>query len=289
VFFPHVTEIEAREHSASASPDRIERTILEDYDAHGNPGTRRRNSFFEGDPAGDHISAVELFTYSDNEADWLIKLPVRLELRDGSGTPHAVRVTTYDGAPFVGLPEGQTSAGLATRTTEMKLRTAALPADWLGGRDLTALGYEALGSGDTAGFYAPTASLERDGRGNVIGQSDALGNTLQIDYDADGVYPLRTSDALGRETQLTFEPRAGEPSQIVMPDGRIIRYRHDALGRLVGQVETDNAGVEQLVKAWIVDTASVPTSLTSIAPDSAGQDFLTLVTATRERSSTRSV
>ncbi len=270
VHFPFVREIEAREHSPTGAPDRIERTRFEDYDDHGNPGWRIRESRFDGQPPAVAIRAAERFTYTANEAAWLVKLPVRLELRDGAGVPQAVRVTTYDGAPFVGLPEGDAVSGLPTRTLQMMLRADALPADYAAGHDFVADGFIAAGAGDTAGFYAATISFERDAHGNVASQRDPLGHELRIEYDVDGVFPVRTLDALGRETTLTFDPRSGEPAMVQFPDGRTVRYVVDPLGRLIAQFETDNVGAEQLVKAWAVDTSVVPASLTSIAPNGPG-------------------
>lgn len=272
VFFPFVHEIETREQSPTGGPDRVERMRMVDFDLHGNPGRRLRESFAEGDPPADWIRSEERFTYTDNETDWLVKLPVRLELRDGDGNPVAVRITHYDGAPFVGLPEGAVDHGLQTRVMELKLFTARLPADYTAGHDPAALGYTAQGVGDTAGFYAPVSAYQRDAQGNIIAQSDALGHPLHIDYDPDGVFPVRTRDTLNRETTFVFEPLAGEPREVQMPDGRYIRYGYDRLGRLIAQFETDDAANEQLVKAWVIDTRTQPARVTSVAPDGPGHD-----------------
>ncbi|MFZ7091317.1 toxin TcdB middle/N-terminal domain-containing protein [Primorskyibacter sp. 2E233] len=271
IYFPNVTEIETREHSPTGAPDRIDRTVLSDYDAHGNPGRRQRESLAEGAPPADVIRTEEIFTYTDDEAHWLVKLPVRMELRDGSGALFAARVMTYDGPDFVGLPEGQASRGLHTRTLELKLRTALLPADYTQGRDLTQLGYAAFGAGDAAGFWASAQSLARDTDGNVVAQRDPMGNTLTIAYDADGVFPISSTDAIGRVTLLEFDPRSGEPRQMTMPDGRVLRYAYDGLGRLQAQFESDAAGVLQLTKAWAIETAAAPAFVTSFAPNAAGR------------------
>lgn len=272
VFFPFVSEIEAREHSPTGAPDRVERTRMVDFDAHGNPARRLRESFAEGDPPANWIRSEERFTYTGNQADWLVKLPVRLELRDSDGTPFAVRITYYDGDPFVGLPEGTVAHGLQTRIMELKLLASRLPADYTAGHDFAALGYSTLGAGDTAGFYAPVVSYQRDAQGNVVARLDALGHSLRIEYDPDAVFPIRTTDALNRVTTFDFEPLAGEPRQVDMPDDRHIRYLHDRLGRLIAQLETDDAGNMQLVKAWVIDTRTQPACVTSVAPDDPGHD-----------------
>ena len=199
VYFPFVAEIEAREHSPTGAPDRVERTRMVDFDAHGNPGRRLRESFAEGEPPANWIRSEERFTYTTNEADWLVKLPVRLELRDGDGTPFAVRITHYDGDPFVGLPEGTATHGLQTRILELKLLAAQLPADYTAGHDFTALGYSALGAGDTAGFYAPVIAYQRDAQGNIVAQLDALGTPT--------AHRLRSRRGVSRPIARRPEPR----------------------------------------------------------------------------------
>jgi RHS repeat-associated protein len=279
VYFPFVGEIETREHSASGAPQRIERTRLADFDAHGNPGRRLRESFAAGEPPAQWIRSEERFTYVDNEADWLVRLPVRSELRDGDGAPHAVQVRYYDGPAFVGLPEGSAVRGLPTRVQELRLLESRLPAGYVGGRDFNALGLALEGAGDVRGWYATTLAVRRDASGNVVEQRDPNGAALAIAYDADALYPVRSVDARGKETRFVFDPRAGEPERIEFPDGRIARYEHDAIGRLVATYETDDAGDEQLTKSWVLELASLPVSVTSLAPESGGRSRSELAAA----------
>ena len=271
VYFPYTTRITTHEHSPGIAAGRVERTILLDYDAHGNPGKRLRESFFDGDPLDNWIRSEEQYTYTNNEPAWLIKLPVRMELRDGGGIPFAVKITYYDGPALVGLPEGQVEHGLITRVQELKLLESRLPADYVGGRDFSAPGYELLGAGDTRGYYATTAAYRRDARGNITEQRDPLQHALVISYDADGVYPVKTTDARGKEISFVFNPKAGEPSQTTFADGRIVRQEHDPIGRLAATFETDDEGNEQLTKCWVLDVTSTPTSITSIAPQNGGR------------------
>lgn len=279
VFFPFMGQIEVREHSPTAAPRRVERTTLLDYDAHGNAGRRVREYFAEGDAPDKIIRTEERFSYTTDEVNWLVKLPVRLEMRDGAGVPCAARVNFYDGTPFEGLPEGQAAAGLLARTLELALLPAQLPAGYIGGRDFAALGYTAGGAGDTQGFYRTTFAVRRDARGNVVEQRDPLGASLGVVFDADGVFPSSTRDALGRETTFTFEPRSGEPARTVLPDGRVLRSDYDAIGRLIANFEVDDAGAEQLVTCWQADIAAVPTSVTSFAPRAAGRTRAELTAA----------
>ncbi|HEX2061873.1 MAG TPA: RHS repeat-associated core domain-containing protein, partial [Thermoanaerobaculia bacterium] len=272
VFFPHVVAIEAREHSPSGTePVRIDRSRLFDFDAHGNPGRKIRESFAEGAPPAEVIRFDERYTYVNDEAKWLVKLPVRAELRDGNGVPWSVQIRYYDGAPFAGLPEGQADKGLPTRTRELRLLDSRIPAGYLGARDLTAMGYEHFGAGDTAGWYITAMALRRDARGNVVEQRDPIGTPVVIEYDADALYPIKSTDGGGKETKLTFNPRSGEPATVEFPDGRIVRHEYDPIGRLAATFETDDQGNEQLTKCWLLDLTTLPTSITSVAPAGPGR------------------
>jgi YD repeat-containing protein len=136
---------------------------------------------------------------------------------------------------------------------------------------LAAIGHERLGEGtDTDGWYATTQALARDARGNVVEQREPSGEATRFVHDADGVYPVESFDAAGRRSGLEFEPRAGEPRRVELPNGRVVRYEYDPIGRLSASYETDDAGVEQLVKCWVRDLAA-PASATSYAPAAGGQ------------------
>lgn len=270
VFFPFLSQIENREHSPGASPSRVELARFVEYDAFGNAGKRIRNCFAEGDPPERVLRTEERFVYTKNEVAWLIKLPVRTELRDGAGVPFAITIHTYDGPAFQGLSEGQAANGLLTRTQELVMLESKLPADYVGQRDLTTLGYTFMGEGDTRGYYAVTQSVRRDGRGNVIEQRDPMGALSKVGYDNDGVYPNQKTDALGNVTRLTFSISSGEPAHLVLSDGREFRFETDLLGRVIAQFEMDDARQEQLVKCWRIDLQTVPVSVTSFTPDRGG-------------------
>lgn len=277
VFFPHVIEIEAREISAAGEAARIARCRLFDFDTHGNPSRKLRESFAEGAPPAEIVRTEERFAYTNNEADWLVKLPVRSELRDDAGLPWSVQIRHYDGAPFLGLPEGQATRGLPTRVRDLRLLESRIPTDYVGTRDFASLGYELMGAGDTRGWYITSMAVSRDAKGNAIAQRDSVGATLEITYDADGLYPIKSKDARGKDTELTFNPRSGEPATVKFPDGRQVRHDYDPIGRLAATFETDDAGVEQLTKCWLVNITSFPSSITSVAPKHPGarrEDFL---------------
>ena len=264
VWFPHAATIDTRE-LGTTDPDRVERTEILAFDAHGNATRQVRRSRADGDPSVAEVVTEERTTYLDDETRWLVRLPVRTTALDGAGVPFTVRVSRYDGPAFAGLAEGTATAGQTTHVLEGRLFDARTPAGLLDSVDPTALGYERV-EGDAAGWYAVTTSVRRDARGNVVEQRDGLGAPTLLAYDADGVFPVAATDPLGRTTGLEFEPRAGEPSRTAYSDGRVGRAEYDLLGRLVGVLELDDDGAERLTKAWATDTSTRPVSTTSYAP-----------------------
>ena len=200
-----------------------------------------------------------------------MKLPVRSELRDDAGVPFAITIYTYDGPAFLGLPEGKAEKGLLTRTQELLMLESRLPAGYVGARDFTTLGYTLMGAGDTRGYYASKQAFRRDARGNIVEQKDPMGASSLIVYDPDGVFPVRRTDALGKVTTIDFQYNSGDPHKVSLPDGRQMRFETDPLGRMIAQFEVDDAGVEQLVKCWQLDTSSVPVAATSFIPQNGGR------------------
>ena len=141
-----------------------------------------------------------------------------------------MKISTYD------------ANGLLTQAQELKLLESRLPAGYVGARDFTAMGYTLLGADDTRGYYATTLSYVRDARGNIAEQRDASGAATMFVYDADGVYPISSTDPRGSVTQFVFAPKSGEPASILFADGRRVRYEYDPIGRLAASFETDDAG-----------------------------------------------
>jgi RHS repeat-associated protein len=279
VYFPFVSQFEIQEYSSVGSPQRINRIKMFEYDLHGNYALRIHESFADGEPPEKWIRTYSRYTYTNNTVRWLVKLPVRLEMFDNNLVPLAVKIMYYDGPSFIGLPEGEVTEGLLTRVKESSLFEERFPSDYVGNRNLSVWGYELMGEAENRGYYVVTFSVKRDEQGNVIEKKDPLGRSLTISYDNDGVYPVKIKDPLGNETTFLFNPRAGEASKTTLPDGRIIRAKYDPIGRLLAQFESDEHGQEQLVKCWILNILSKPSSITSIAPRSGGRKLAEFISA----------
>jgi RHS repeat-associated protein len=270
VFLPRLVSVEHREFGV-ADPDRIDRTQYSDFDAHGNPRRTVREWFAEGDPPAETLREEERLTFLDDEVNWLIKLPVRREQRDGQGVPVGVEIQYYDGPEFDGLAEGLAKRGLLTRSQSLALRQAALPAGFTDAVDFRALGYVLLGDGDVRGYYVTTFSVKRDAQGNIIGRRDPMGAESTFSYDADGIYPTGSTDTRGRTTTALFDPRACSLARLTLPDGRNYRWTFDPLGRQTARFEMDDEGNEQLVAAWTAEVASQPCSVTTFKPRGPGR------------------
>jgi RHS repeat-associated protein len=271
VFVPLTTASETRELPVGNDPARVERVGYFDHDRFGNPGRRVQENFAEGTPEAQWLGTEERYHWAVNEDAWLVRLQTRKEVRGRDGIPFVVQLFAYDGPAFEGLPEGSVERGLLTRTRELRLLEARVPQGYLDGRDITAVGYQLAGEADTRGYYVERFAVERDSRGNIMRQRDALGHVSRIGFDADGVFPLSAHDALGRETTFAFDPRAGEAARVDLPDGRTLRFEYDALGRPTARYQLDDAGSEQLVQCWNVDTHSSPTSVLTVTPNGPGR------------------
>jgi RHS repeat-associated protein len=275
IFTPRLVRVVNREFGA-ADPDRVERIDYSDFDPFGNAQRTVHEWIADGAPPESALSEEERVTFLADEANWLIKVPVRRERRDGSGTPLAVEIYHYDGPAFQGLAEGSATCGLLTRTQTLVLRAAALPEGYADAVDLTTIGYERLGAGDLLGFYATTFAVERDARGNIVGRRDPIGAETTFTYDADGVFPTASIDARGRPTTAVFDPRACSPRVLVSPDGRSCHWTFDPLGRQTARFELDDAGVEQLVAVWTVAVDAPPCAITAITPRHPGRSVAEL-------------
>ncbi|WAZ26808.1 FG-GAP-like repeat-containing protein [Streptomyces cinnabarinus] len=282
VWFPFAAEIETRE---TGTPDRVERTTYGAPDPYGNVTSQVRESFADGAAQSEWLRTEERTEWVAAPADptigrWLVHLPARVTAVAGDGRPFACRVTRYDGPDFEGLPVGQADAGLLTATWEARLLDSRTPADHFGATDPAALGYERM-EGPAPGWYARAEAVRRDARGNPVEMRDPTGAATRTTYDADGVFPQATTDAAGRTSTTAFDLRSCEPSRTVLPGGRTSRSEFDLLGRLIAVYESPSgpAGTEQLTKAWALDTATVPGSITSYAPAAAGAQRAQLLAA----------
>jgi RHS repeat-associated protein len=271
IFFPFLSQIETHEHSRTNEPVRVERVRYTMFDDFGNPGRRFRESFALGQPENEWLVTEERFTYITDTSKWLVKLPVRSETYDGNGLLLGAQIRYYDGPGFFGLPEGNAVTGLTTRMIELRMVPSRMPAGYTDGRDFAAMGYLSVMVNGEPAWFSTSMAVQRDVNGNILQQQGADGNIVSMLYDADNVFPVQSTDILGNITRFRFNPKSGEPELITSPDGRTVRNEYDPIGRLAATYELTDNGTEELVKCWVTDIGSLPTSVTSIVPKTPGQ------------------
>jgi RHS repeat-associated protein len=246
VHFPRMTGLEARDH-APGDPDRIDAADYE-HDAYGNLTRKKRTGQFDGEPDDEALVTDQRIAYTTNEEAWLVGLPVSTTTRDGHGRLLNETRHYYDGAPYEGLPAGQATRGLLTRTEELALADWALPDGYAEGID-GGWGF----THDGEGHYRTTVGYARDASGNVAGQRDGLGAEQAIEYDAAGLFPVKRTDSLGLVTEADFDARTGQPLEVRLPNGTLTRYRYSPIGRLRAQYDTASDGSIQLTQVFDVD------------------------------------
>lgn len=278
VCVPHLRRTTATDFALGA-PDRID-VAAYDLDEFGNVTRKRRTTRFATQHVADAHVSEQLITYVRDEDAWLVGLPERLSTRDGTGRLLDDKRVRYDGPAFTGLPAGQVSSGIVRRSEELVLADWALPPGYADDLD-PAWG---LIHADE-GWYKVTESYAHDAAGNVVGQRDSLGRTVTIDYDADGVFPVRATDATGGVTQATFDRRTAQPVEITTPTGNSIRYAYSALGRLRAQSETAADGTLQLTQFFRVAdpdpgaSPAQPAHIISVRPHASGATMADLEAA----------
>ena len=237
---------EARDH-APGQPDRIDAADYE-HDANGNLTRKRRTGKFDGEPDSAALVTDQHIAYAASPTAYVVGLPASILTRDGAGRLIGETRHSYDGDAFVGLPAGQAGRGLVTRTAELALSTGLLPDGYAAQID-PAWGLSA----DGEGWYRTAVAYERDTLGNVTAQRDGVGATQTITYDAQRVFPQQKIDSLGLVTNVDFDPRTGQPSELRLPDGTVTRYAYSPIGRLRAQSGTTGDGSLQLVAVFDVD------------------------------------
>ncbi len=204
------------------------------YNSFGNI-TEKLEQFGEG---ADVQTIRTQINYAINEARWLLDRQSEVIRTNQAGDLLGLQRFYYDGPDFEGLPAGQVEKGNVTHNEELVLTSAiALDAYGVDQPDWSALGYKEMSLPDGSTGWGVDAVRRRfDSRGNLIATRNPLGHEAQIDYDAEGIYPVATRNALNQETQLLYDPIAEYPTSMRDPNGSVVITRFDALGRTVAQI-----------------------------------------------------
>jgi RHS repeat-associated protein len=214
---------------------RLEREVRYEYGPFGNVTLEEETHRFRDGADIDRVTVRSIETrYAAAGPAYLVSLPVMTIERDG-GQVMAASKLYYDGDPFQGLPLGQATRGVLSRREALAF-TGALLADVYGAAlpDLASLGYFLVNDPDLGfGWWITEVAQQADAIGNPVVRRDPLGRELHSTFDANGIYPIQLTNALGQVVTSEFEYRHGQMTRQVARDGTETRWRFDAHGRLV--------------------------------------------------------
>ncbi|MBI2416008.1 MAG: DUF2380 domain-containing protein [Candidatus Kerfeldbacteria bacterium] len=158
------------------------------------------------------------YTYATDVASIITALPAAVTLTDSDGTTVSETRYIYDNLEF-----GWIETGNVTKEEV-----------WIFGSD-----------------YAAT-SYTYDTYGNVLTQTDPLGNTTTTVYDADNLYPATITNALAQTQTFEYNLANGLPTSITTVNGVITQTDYDGLGRPIEErhSSSNDAATLETTKIW---------------------------------------
>jgi RHS repeat-associated protein len=235
-----------------------ERTFT--YDQRGNVTSEdfRGYGFEDGAAVPERRLTTEV-TFATSPARGISNLVASIVKRDETGALVGEVRRYYDGPDFVGLALGEADRGRLTRTEHLVLPEADFD-DHYAGMDDQALGFLRQPDADGApAVFAPDRRRAYDAWGNVVRETDPVGNVTTFEFDPDGLFRVSRTDANGT-TSFDVDATCGKPSRIVDPDGSAAELRYDALGRLT-QVALGGDALADPTRRYSYDDASVPNAM----------------------------
>lgn len=196
-----------------------------------------------------------------------LRLPARVTQTMPDGTVISATVCFYDGDPFVGLPEGQASAGLITRIEDLAFDDAFVLSVWgASPPDLTQYGYHRL-PGDTSGWWKTRRAHQRTtGTGGpVLATKGPLGAVQTLQYDAAGQRIVEVTDAAGNKLSATTDSRVGQTASITDANGHTTTDVFDTLGRVTATIgPLDSAALPSATFSYNAGAVSVVQAATRV-------------------------
>ena len=186
-----------------------------------------------------------------------LRLPARVTQTAADGSIVSEVVFYYDGDPFVGLPEGEATQGLITRTEDRAFDDSFVSSLWgASPPDLTQFGYHRL-AGDSTGWWRTRRAHQRQdgsvGKGPRLITRGSLGAVQTLQYDPSGQYVIQVMDAAGNTASATINQRAFQTQSITNANGKTTSDVFDPLGRVTATVGP-------------LDTVSLPSTTFSYTP-----------------------
>lgn len=197
------------------------RTAVQNRNERNFAETIKQVDYKDIDRSDDESTHCMYYTSQVEGSNWLLSLPKASWIQDGSTqdcrlpsdeppsrngpAKYQFKQFYYDGRNAVSgsLPVSNPK-GLATKTETIETR-----------------------SGERIASHN-----EYDNYGNIIKQTDQKGNSSFTRYYPGGIYPKETENALGHKKVTDYDFTLGVPTKVTGPNGSVIEYAYDALGRL---------------------------------------------------------
>jgi RHS repeat-associated protein len=180
-------------------------------------------------PDQDVITLTTLATGGKN-----IRLPARITQTAADGTVIGANITYYDGPDYVGLPEGQATAGLETRIEDLVFTNDFVTQLWGSSPpDLTTYGYHRL-PGDTTNWWMMRRAQQRGATatGPTLSTKGPLGAVQTVQLDSAGQRAIGVTDAVGNVLTATIDPRVWQTSSVTDQNQVTTTDIFDSLGRV---------------------------------------------------------
>lgn len=187
------------------------------YGAYGNVTTEE---FYPDGGSGLYRKNVR--TYTSNETDWIVGLPLTEEVRDGSNNLVSSVAYYYDG-----VASGAAGCGTASSNTTPDKGNITRIKRWFN---------DPLGTG----MASPEVRMAYDGYGNLACTRDPLGNTATLAYDGTFTFPTVATNPKGHSTITKYygvnsESAAsglyGQVKSVTDPNNTTATTEYDVFGR----------------------------------------------------------
>lgn len=254
VLFPYIQETTTSTFERQADA-RIERRLFS-FDANGNVTREERRG--EGS-VGAPLAGTTQAEYAQDPAGRVRDRVSRIVQRDDGGNLLNETRNYYDGPVFEGLPLGQVTNGLLTRTEKVALHKS-LASSTYGAHepDFRALGYHDGEDQDGApAWLYHHKRLSLDERGNVLISRDARGNDTTYTFDEFGLFATSITEAKGFVATVEHDLRVARPRRMVNPNGGITESRYDPLAR-IAVVAAPGDTLASPTVSYSYETATLP-------------------------------
>jgi RHS repeat-associated protein len=201
----------ARTYEPALAGNPIVTTVVSDSSAYDDFGNVEEQivSVYPGGPSGTPHRTVTTTQYLNDPdpVDWRIGLPERQTTE--ASTPDGTTVTRVVRNEYDPVTAAIAKSIVEPDRPELRVETT--------------YGYDSFGN---------VKSITESGQG-VTSRSDT------IEYDSRGQFPIFVRNALGHETDLTFDSRTGLVATLVDPNGLGTSWTYDGLGRQTRVVKPD--------------------------------------------------